>query len=75
MMTLDTYETPTYADRSRATSLKHWPLLEKLLAEGKVKPHPVRMLPKGLEGIEEGLVQLRDMKVSGCKLVARIGET
>lgn len=59
----------------RATSLKHWPLLEKLLAEGKVKPHPVRMLPKGLEGIEEGLVQLRDMKVSGCKLVARIDDT
>lgn len=45
--------------------------LSRLLAEGALKPHPVEVLPGGLEGIVEGARALRDGRVSAKKLVAR----
>jgi NADPH:quinone reductase-like Zn-dependent oxidoreductase len=41
---------------------------EKLMAEGKLRPHPVRK-GKGLENVIEGTELMRDDKVSGQKLV------
>lgn len=49
--------------------------LSHLLAEGTFKPHPVEVLPGGLEGIVEGVKALHDGKVSAKKLVARITNT
>lgn len=42
-----------------------------LLAEGKLKPHPVELLPNGLDGVLQGLQDLQAHKVSAKKLVAR----
>ncbi|RFU75334.1 alcohol dehydrogenase [Trichoderma arundinaceum] len=47
--------------------------LSHLLAEGKIKPHPVEILPGGLNGVVEGVQALFDRKVSAKKLVARVG--
>ncbi|KAL7924641.1 GroES-like protein [Trichoderma austrokoningii] len=48
--------------------------LSHLLAEGKIKTHPVEVLPDGLNGIVAGVQALFDRKVSAKKFVARIGE-
>ncbi|EWC48945.1 hypothetical protein DRE_00250 [Drechslerella stenobrocha 248] len=49
--------------------------LTRLLVEGKFETHPVEVLPGGLNGIAEGLNRLKEGKVKGSKLVARIAET
>jgi len=45
---------------------------ERLLAEGKVKPHRKEIRPGGLDAIFEGLEDLKQGKVSGTKLVYRL---
>jgi NADPH:quinone reductase-like Zn-dependent oxidoreductase len=47
-------------------------LTEKLVAEGKLKPHPKRLVPGGLEGILKGMEELKAEKVRGEKLIYRI---
>jgi hypothetical protein len=47
---------------------------EKLVGEGKIKAHPARVEEGGLEGILNGMQLLKEHKVSGAKLVYRIGE-
>jgi len=44
-------------------------LTEKLVAEGKLKPHPKRVGTGGLVGVLKGMEDLKDGKVSGKKLV------
>lgn len=46
--------------------------VEKLVAEGKIKPHPKRVGTGGLEGVLKGLEELKAEKVRGEKLVYRI---
>lgn len=48
---------------------------EKLLFENKLKPHPELVGQNGLEGVLQGLRDLRDEKVSGVKLVYCIADT
>ena len=43
-------------------------LVDGLLAQGKVKPHPTKVT-QGLENVIEGMHMLKDNKVSGQKLV------
>ena len=50
---------------------KQWSLTEKLLAEGKLKLMPT-VRQGGLEGVFEGLDDLRHGKVSAHKLVYKI---
>ncbi|CAF9934604.1 MAG: hypothetical protein HETSPECPRED_009283 [Heterodermia speciosa] len=50
-------------------------IAQELLAEGKIKPHPVSLRPGGLKGVLDGLQDMREGKVSGEKLVYRIDET
>lgn len=47
-------------------------LAGKLLEQGKIQPHPHRVKEGGLEGILQGLQDLREKKVSGEKLVYRV---
>ncbi|RDL41203.1 Protein TOXD [Venustampulla echinocandica] len=55
---------------------KIWlPLVEKLIAEGKVKAHPLKVGKDGLEGVLEGMQFMKEGKVSGEKLVYWVGET
>lgn len=48
---------------------------EKMWAEGKWTAHPQRIEEGGLLGIDDGLQQMRESKVSGEKLVYRINDT
>lgn len=47
-------------------------LTTELLAEGKLKPHPPDVRPGGLDGILDGLKDMKENKVSGLKLVYQI---
>lgn len=60
---------------NRTYSTKFWALTEKLFAEGKLKAHPVRVVPGGLAAIFEGLKEQKEWKVSAEKLVYLIGES
>lgn len=51
---------------------KFWRLTGELLKEGKIVPHPQEVREGGLEGILDGLEDLRQDRVSGAKLVYRI---
>ncbi|EME39478.1 toxD-like protein [Dothistroma septosporum NZE10] len=50
-------------------------LASQMLSDGQLRPHPVRLGKDGLEGVLDGLQQLRERKVSGAKLVYRVVET
>lgn len=50
-------------------------LTEKLLAEGKLKAHTPKVGAGGLEGVLQGLDDLKTGKVSGSKLVYQVDET
>lgn len=51
---------------------KVWGIAEGLLAEGKFRVPPLKVGKGGLEGVVEGLDQLRQGKVSGEKLVYKL---
>ncbi|KAK4119458.1 NAD(P)-binding protein [Parathielavia appendiculata] len=46
--------------------------VQALLHDGKIRPHPVKVLEGGFEGVADGLEQLRRKQVSGQKLVCVI---
>ncbi|KAF2169756.1 hypothetical protein M409DRAFT_20171 [Zasmidium cellare ATCC 36951] len=50
-------------------------ITEKLLAEGKLKTHPAKVGSQGLEGVLQGMEDMKNEKVSGAKLVYRVKET
>ena len=50
-------------------------IAQELLAEGKIKPHPVSLRQGGLKGVLDGLQEMREGKVSGEKLVYRVDQT
>ncbi|KAI8944970.1 putative zinc-binding oxidoreductase ToxD [Xylaria longipes] len=54
---------------------KWFPMVEKLLAEGKLKTHPEKVGEGGLLGCLEGMEEMRQGRVSGVKLVYRVDET
>lgn len=54
---------------------KWYGIAESLWAQGKWTPHPQRIEEGGSLGINDGLQQMRGSKVSGEKLVHRVGDT
>lgn len=52
-----------------------WELSQKLLTEGKVKPHPVALRKGGLAGIPGGIAEHAEGKVRAVKLVYKVAET
>lgn len=51
---------------------RFWAASVDLINSGKIKPHPSHVGSGGLEGILQGLKDLKDGKVSGVKLVYKI---
>ena len=53
----------------------HWfaTVAQPMVDGKKIKPQRVRLIPRGLKGVEEGWGLYREGKVSGEKLVYRIG--
>ena len=54
---------------------KWYRVAESLWAQEKWAPHPQRIEKGGLLGINDGLQQMRESKVSGEKLVYRVDDT
>ncbi|VDB90623.1 unnamed protein product [Peniophora sp. CBMAI 1063] len=50
-------------------------LATQLLASGKVKPTPIRVWEKGLEGVDDAMEYMKAGKVSGEKIIFRIADT
>ena len=49
-------------------------LNEKLLAAGTVKGHPVKLMDGGLDGVLDGMQAMNEGRISGVKMVYRIGK-
>ena len=50
-------------------------ITEKLLKDGKLKTHPEKIGKEGLVGALKGMEDMKADKVSGQKLVYKVGET
>ncbi|KAJ5925523.1 Protein TOXD [Penicillium verhagenii] len=59
----------------RAHTESFIPIVETILAEGKIKVHPPNVGKGGLRGVLEGLDALKNDKVSGEKLVYNVEDT
>ncbi|RPA77761.1 zinc-binding oxidoreductase-like protein ToxD [Ascobolus immersus RN42] len=60
-------------DKEFARCLSTW--VQTALKEGRFKGHPTRVIPGGLNGVGEGLRQLKEGKVNAEKLVYIIKDT
>ena len=52
-----------------------WDLATKLVTSQQITVHPANVGKDGLVGVLDGLNQLKEGKVSGVKLVYKVGET
>ena len=57
------------------TACSFWDISTKLIASAQLAVHPPKVGKNGLQGVLEGLEDLRLGKVSGVKLVYRVNET
>lgn len=69
------YRNTTQAAQDAEFAYAFYRYISRLLADGKLDPHPYEILPKGLESVAEGIQLLHDRKVSAKKLVYRIADT
>lgn len=60
------------SEKQREFGREWFATAQDLLDSGMLKPHPLQLVPNGLEGVFYGLEQLKLKKVSGEKLVCRI---
>lgn len=51
-----------------------WRLAQKLVDEGKLQHHPLRVLDGGLESVIQGMDLVRSKKVSGEKIVVKFNK-
>ena len=58
--------------QDRALGIEWRDEVQKLLDEGKLKAHPIKVLPGRYEGILKGLEMLKSKQVSGYKLVVQL---
>ena len=70
--TLGPLDIPSMPDHHEWT--KKWYLMAiKLVAEGKVKPHRVKVMDGGLEGVIKGIEDYREgLRLSGYKAVYKV---
>lgn len=57
------------SEEKRKGAARWFRVFERLLDDGKLKAHPVKMLEPGFDSIIRGLDLLKSGSVSGCKLV------
>lgn len=73
-MTGESFELPPGtvhpADPQQAEFAKEWSVLgEKLIAAGKIRPHPVHVSGGGLEGVLKAIADMRGDGPRGVKIV------
>ena len=54
---------------------RFWEISSKLIASAQLAVHPPKIGKDGLQGVLDGMVQLKEGKVTGVKLVYRVDET
>lgn len=54
---------------------RFWEISSKLIASAQIAVHPPKIGEGGLKGVLQGLDDLKEGRVSGVKLVYRVGET
>jgi hypothetical protein len=54
---------------------KFWELSSKLIASSQIAVHPPKVGKGGLQGVLDGMEDLKEGRVSGVKLVYRVNET
>jgi hypothetical protein len=54
---------------------RFWEISSKLIASAQLAVHPPKVGKDGLQGVLDGMVQLKEGKVTGVKLVYRVDET
>ncbi|KZL64823.1 alcohol dehydrogenase -like domain-containing protein [Colletotrichum incanum] len=59
-------------EKIRALGVELWEIAQKLVHDGKLNHHPVRVLDGGFDAIQEGLKLLANKGVSGEKIVVRM---
>lgn len=57
------------SEETRQWASDWFQMVQKLLNDGSLQTHPVRVMPEGFQGIRDGMDLLRSNKVSGAKLV------
>ena len=57
---------------TREFAVKWFKTAQQLLDEGKLKTHPLKVMPGGFKGVLEGMDLLRKKQISGQKLVYRV---
>lgn len=62
---------PTYFEFAK----RFLPIAEKLWSEGKWTEHPQEVRPGGLLGVLDGMKDMKEGKISGCKLVYNVDDT
>ncbi|KAK4206769.1 major facilitator superfamily domain-containing protein [Rhypophila decipiens] len=67
------YERPSSEER-RKEARKWFEVYQRLLDEGKLRPHPVKVLESGWQSILDGLGVLKSGSVSGYKIVVPLVE-
>jgi NADPH:quinone reductase-like Zn-dependent oxidoreductase len=68
----DGYEREADPEKRRF-GIGYYKQLQNLLDEGKIMPHPLRVVPGGFQGILDGIEELKYRRVSAEKLVVSIG--
>ena len=58
----------------RAFGVEWYGSIQRLLDQGRLKPHPLKVLPGRFEAILKGIDMLKTKAVSGQKLIVRIAE-
>lgn len=59
-------------EKLREFGVEWFDTVQKLLDDGKIRPHPVKVLHGGFAGVADGLELLRQKQVSGQKLVCAV---
>lgn len=63
------------SEELRQFGVEVWQTAQKLVEDGKLRPHPLRILDGGLEAIISGMELVRKKQVSGEKIVVRMNTT
>ena len=61
-------------DSRRDFAFAYFRLISRWLGDGRLQAHPYEVVPGGLDGVIEGLKQLKEGKVSAKKLVFKVAQ-
>lgn len=61
------------SEKDRAFGEELWRVAARLVEDGKIVHHPLRVIPGGFEAIKQGMELVRTGQLSGEKVVVKLG--